>query len=70
MRTTPEVADLVRNFKENGLKFLLRSAANLRDLMGLLKPALTPRIDFDRLTARCARVSRPRTRAGPKVSSE
>ncbi len=46
-----EVVELLRNFKENGFKFLLRSAANLRDLMRLLKPALAPSIDFAGLTA-------------------
>ena len=37
---------LVRNFHENGLKFLLENPANVHDLLRLLDVKLTPRIDF------------------------
>ncbi len=47
-RVSPE--QLIRQFHENGLKFLLHDAANVRDLVTLRDPARAARIDFARLT--------------------
>jgi hypothetical protein len=47
-RVSPD--DVIRHFRENGLKLLLHSAANVRDLLGLRDPARAARIDFERLT--------------------
>ena len=41
---------LIRQFHENGLKFLLHDAANVRDLLTLRDPARAARIDFACLT--------------------
>ncbi len=40
---------LVRNFHENGLKFMLENPGNVRDLLQLLGVELLPRIDFARM---------------------
>jgi hypothetical protein len=47
-RVSPE--DVVRHFRENGLKLLFHEAANVRDLLTLRDPDRAARIDFDRLT--------------------
>ncbi len=44
---TPE--DVVRHFRENGLKLLLHLPANVRDLLTLRDPERAARIDFTRL---------------------
>jgi hypothetical protein len=46
-RISPE--EVIRHFRENGLKLLLHDAGNVRDLLTLRDPARAARIDFDRL---------------------
>jgi hypothetical protein len=43
------IRELVRNFKENGMKMLLEHPANVRDLLGLLHISWLDEIDFSRL---------------------
>jgi hypothetical protein len=40
---------LIRNFHENGLKFLLENPGNIHDLLQLLDVQLLPRIDFTQM---------------------
>lgn len=40
---------IIRNFQENGVKFLLDDPANVRDLMHLFAADLADVIDFDRM---------------------
>jgi hypothetical protein len=47
-RVRPE--DLVRQFRENGLKLLFHDPANVRDLLALRAPDRAARIDFSRIT--------------------
>jgi hypothetical protein len=47
-RVRPE--DLVRQFRENGLKLLFHEPANVRDLLALRDPDRAARIDFARMT--------------------
>jgi len=42
--------ELVRHFRENGLKLLLHDGGNVRDLVTLSDPGRAARIDFTRLT--------------------
>ncbi|HEX5273605.1 MAG TPA: Rpn family recombination-promoting nuclease/putative transposase [Gemmataceae bacterium] len=47
-RVTPD--DVVRHFRENGLKMLLHHPGNVRELMTLRDPDRSARMDFTRLT--------------------
>jgi hypothetical protein len=47
---TPRVLEIVRHFRENGLKLLLQHRANARDLLALASTRFLDRIDFRRLT--------------------
>jgi hypothetical protein len=47
---TPRVLEIVRHFRENGLKLLLEQPGNARDLLALTGTRLLDRIDFRRLT--------------------
>jgi hypothetical protein len=47
---TPRVLEIVRHFRENGLKLLLQHHANARDLLALTGTRLLDRIDFARMT--------------------
>ena len=40
------VRQIVRQFPENGLKQILSSAGNVRDLLGLARASVLPRLDF------------------------
>src|SRR5262245_25545027 len=44
------VAEIIRHFRENGLKFLLENPANARELMTLTATRLHDRMDFDHMT--------------------
>ena len=48
--TEPRVREIVRQFRENGLKLLLHHPANARDLLALTGTCLLDRIDFARMT--------------------
>jgi len=41
---------VIRHFRENGLKLLLHHTGNIRDLLTMRDPDRAARIDFDRLT--------------------
>ena len=43
------IRELVRHFKENGMKMLLEHPANVRDMLGLLHTSWLDEIDFTRL---------------------
>jgi hypothetical protein len=43
------IRELVRQFKENGMKMMLEHPANVRDLLGLLHLPWLDQIDFARL---------------------
>src|SRR4051812_31578811 len=43
------VRQIVRQFPENGLKLVLSSPGNVRDLLGLAKAAVLPRLDLEAL---------------------
>ena len=47
--TRPRVEEIVRHFRENGLKLLLQHPANARDLLALAGTPLLDRIDFGRM---------------------
>jgi hypothetical protein len=47
---TPRVLEIVRHFRENGLKLLLQQPGNARDLLALAGSRLLDRIDFARMT--------------------
>ena len=44
-----QIHELVRQFKENGMKMLLEHPANVRDLLGLLHTPWLDEIDFGQL---------------------
>src|SRR5260221_8156304 len=44
------VLELVRNFPQNGMKLLLETPANVRELLTLVAPTFAEVIDFDRMT--------------------
>ncbi|HKI36340.1 MAG TPA: Rpn family recombination-promoting nuclease/putative transposase, partial [Gemmataceae bacterium] len=46
----PRIEEIVRHFRENGLKVLLQRPANVRDLLALTRTPLLPDIDFRHLT--------------------
>jgi hypothetical protein len=46
----PRIEEIVRHFRENGLKVLLQRPANVRDLLALTRTPLLPGIDCRRLT--------------------
>jgi len=46
----PRVQRLVRNFPENGIRFLLENPKNVRDLLGLADPDVTGALDLGHLT--------------------
>jgi hypothetical protein len=48
--TEPRIREIVRQFRENGLKLLLHHPANARDLLALTGTRLLDRIDFARMT--------------------
>jgi predicted transposase YdaD len=48
--TGPRVLEIVRHFRENGLKLLLQNPVNARDLLALTGTNLLARLDFDRMT--------------------
>jgi predicted transposase YdaD len=48
--SAPRVAEIVRHFRENGLKVLLQRPANVRDLLALAGAAHLDRLDFARLS--------------------
>jgi hypothetical protein len=43
------IRELVRQFKENGMKMMLEDPANVRDVLGLLDVAWRDDIDFSHL---------------------
>lgn len=47
---TARLVELVRNFPQNGMKLLLETPANVRDLLHLVAPAFAGLINFDRMT--------------------
>jgi hypothetical protein len=46
---TARVVEIVRQFRENGLKLLLEHPANARELLALTAPHLLDRLDFDHM---------------------
>jgi len=49
MRSPRRIRELVRQFKENGMKMMLEDPANVRDVLGLLDVAWRDDIDFSHL---------------------
>ena len=45
------IRELVRNFPQNGMKLLLETPANVRDLMRMASPQFARLIDFNRMKA-------------------
>src|SRR5258708_3377951 len=48
--TEARVLEIIRHFRENGLKLLLQHPGNARDLLALSGTSLLDRIDFARMT--------------------
>jgi predicted transposase YdaD len=48
--TEPRVLEIIRQFRENGLKLLLQHPANARDLLALARTNLLRQIDITRMT--------------------
>jgi hypothetical protein len=48
--TAPRVREIIRHFRENGLKLLLQHPGNAHDLLALAGTSLLDRIDFARMT--------------------
>src|SRR5262249_41588851 len=46
----PRVEQIIRHFRENGLKLLLEHPANARELLALTEPRLLARLDFAHMT--------------------
>jgi hypothetical protein len=49
MRQRNRIPELVRQFKENGMKMMLEHSGNVRDLLGLLRVPWFDEIDFSRI---------------------
>ena len=47
---TPRVHEIIRQFRENGLKLLLHNPGNVRDLLSLLGVEFVDDLDFDKMT--------------------
>jgi hypothetical protein len=47
---SPRIVEIIRHFRENGLKVLLQRPANVRDLLTLIGTPHVGRIDFKRMT--------------------
>ncbi len=65
------VRQIVRQFPENGLKQVLCSPGNVRDLLHLTKVAMLSRIDLEGMafSGRCSPFSRPARRAAARSPS-
>ena len=47
--TAPRILEIVRHFRENGLKLLLHHPANARDLLALTGTTLLDQLDFSHM---------------------